>query len=122
MTNALLSSVLLLAGPGALQSEVAERGAFKAEVGALLDKRDYRALELLGEQLIKDDPRYACGVSKLVDFYWALEPSKPAVPDEIRGRETLFIEWDQQRPRSYWPKVGLSIVESARAWAARGQR
>lgn len=120
MTGILLAGALLTAGPGPLRSESAERTAFKNEVRGLLRQRDFPKLESLAADLVKKDPRYACGVSKLVDFYVALEPADTPGSDDAQF--AVFTAWAQLRPNSYIPKVGFALVEHWRAGEARGSK
>src|SRR5262245_60340825 len=103
-----------------LVSEKHERGVFKALVGNLLRNGNFDCLDELAHTLVRDDPRYACGVSKLVDFYEALEPSDGGGSDGADARVATFTAWEKERPESYLPKVGFSKVEEWRAYEARG--
>jgi len=103
-----------------LSSEKRERGIFKAGLANYLRNGQFDELEKAAATLIKDDPRYACGVSKLVDLYDVLDPAYPSGPDGPDARVASFTAWDKARPDSHWPKVGFSRVEAWRAYEARG--
>jgi Domain of unknown function (DUF4034) len=114
------SSSAIVAPTGTLHSEVVERGNFKAMLGNHLRNHDFDELERLAQTLIKDDARYACGSSKLVDFYTVLEPSGATGPDGVDARAAAFAAWENAKPNSHWPKVGFSKVEQWRGAEARG--
>jgi len=105
-----------------LVCEKLERGIFKAQVGNDLRNRQFDSLERLAHTLIKDDPRYACGVSKLVDFYDVLKPSDDGGSDGVDSRVATFTAWEKAKPDSYLPKVGFSRAEEWRAYEARGSK
>jgi tetratricopeptide (TPR) repeat protein len=99
-----------------------ERGVFKAEVGNNLRLGNFDWLEATAAKLIKEDPRYACGVSKLVDFYATFDPERAEGPEGADARVAEFTAWAKAKPDSHWPKVGFSVVEAWRARQARGTR
>jgi hypothetical protein len=105
-----------------LVCENLERGTFKAQVGNYLRSGEFDTLERLAHTLIKDDPRYACGVSKLVDFYAVLEPSDDGGIDGIDSRVATFTAWEKAKPDSYLPKAGFAMAEEWRAYKARGTK
>lgn len=122
MTPALAATPSTTKEPSApkLICEKKERGEFKALVGNYLRNNQFEALDQLVHTLIKDDPRYACGVSKLVDFYDALEPHYESGSEGVDTRVATFTAWEKARPDSYLPKVGFSLAEEWRAYQARG--
>jgi hypothetical protein len=103
-----------------LRCEKTERGNFKAEIGNNLRNGNFEWLERTAETLIKEDPRYGSGASKLVDFYLTLDTSNDDARADADSRVATFTAWEKAIPNSHWPKVGFSLVESSLAAKARG--
>jgi hypothetical protein len=126
---ATLTTRAFAAEPGAakaptteLRCETLERGIFKADVANNLRNGNFDWLERTADALIKDDPRYSSGISKLVDFYGVLDPSDGDGPEGADARVATFTAWQKAFPSSHWPKVGFSAVELWRGSQARGTR
>src|SRR5262245_42567742 len=98
-----------------------ERDAFRAEVARLADTGDFAVLEALHRSLVAEDPRYAGGISKLVDFQAGLAmPSDSVGTAPFLERRRRYQEWMERAPRLYLPKMGLAKLAEAEAWRARG--
>ena len=119
---ALLATPVLAGAPTtkALRPEDSERVAFKMQIREMLRLGQFDELERTARSLIADDPRYSCGVSKLVDFHTAMDPIQESGPNGFDAMTATFTAWSQAKPSSYLPKVGFAYVESSRAWKARG--
>lgn len=115
---ALIAAGVVGAAPTPAQRE---RDAFTAEVARLADSGDFSTLEAVYRSLVAEDPRYAGGISKLVDFYDGLGMrSDVAGTAPFLVRQERYREWMARSPRWHLPKVGLAKLAVAEAWRARG--
>src|SRR5688572_19296578 len=113
------AGVATASAEGPLKSVRAERTAFRDEVSRLVDRGDYAALEKLNRSLAADDPRFSGGISKLVDYYTALElPADAVGTAAFAARRRTYDEWLRRSPRLHLPKVGLALLAKAEAWRA----
>lgn len=103
--------------------EHAERAAVMKKVGALMDARDFKALEQLAEQYRGTEARTSSGVWMLTQYYdgvstyFNTRDKDPAVWNE---RAALATAWWNAYPDSPTPRLITAQLLVNTAWSYRG--
>jgi len=103
--------------------EHAERAAVMKKVGALMEARDFKALEQLAEQYRSTEARTSSGVWMLTQYYdgvsdyFSTRDKDPAV---WNGRAALANAWWNAYPDSPTPRLVTAQLLANTAWSYRG--
>ncbi len=101
---------------------VDELAALSAQVSALVDRRDYKALDALEEQVRPPSQRLALGRSRLAAFNETLSRrvSRSVTPACDEGEKQFGYDWLKASPHSRRAILAVANGLIAEAWCARG--
>jgi hypothetical protein len=111
------------AATAAPTDEVAEQKPIVEAVKAAIDRRDYRALNLMENEFRRTRSRTSSGIWKLAVFHWRLltELGPRGDGDDCEDRSADFFQaWIAASPAEAAPYVSRAGVLEAYAWCIRG--
>lgn len=105
-------------------NEIEQRNAIAADVRALVESRDFAALDALAVRYRNPAERTGSGVWKLESYYTGLADAitsrRPS--DAFRKKQAAFVDdWITARPNSASARLAAAILLENHAWNIRGR-